>query len=104
MCRLTDAWNTHSVSEDGCHHVYHHNKVKKPIQMDQVTLVRVRTLEIAKNACHLNTLGCSVCTSFNAFIAERLIKTSHSEPLKIKIPSKNMRDKQTNTPIIHSVY
>jgi hypothetical protein len=24
-------------------------------------------------------------------------------PLKIKIPSKNMREKQTNTPIIHSV-
>jgi hypothetical protein len=25
-------------------------------------------------------------------------------PLKIKIPSKNMRKKPTNTPIIHSVY
>jgi hypothetical protein len=25
-------------------------------------------------------------------------------PLKIKIPSKNMREKPTNTPIIHSVY
>jgi hypothetical protein len=25
-------------------------------------------------------------------------------PLKIKIPSKNMREKATNTPIIHSVY
>jgi hypothetical protein len=25
-------------------------------------------------------------------------------PLKIKIPSKNMREKQENTPIIHSVY
>jgi hypothetical protein len=25
-------------------------------------------------------------------------------PLKIKIPSKNMRDKPTNTTIIHSVY
>jgi hypothetical protein len=24
--------------------------------------------------------------------------------LKIKIPSKNMREKTTNTPIIHSVY
>jgi hypothetical protein len=24
--------------------------------------------------------------------------------LKIKIPSKNMREKPTNTPIIHSVY
>jgi hypothetical protein len=25
-------------------------------------------------------------------------------PLKIKIPSKNMLEKPTNTPIIHSVY
>jgi hypothetical protein len=25
-------------------------------------------------------------------------------PLKIKIPNKNMREKPTNTPIIHSVY
>jgi hypothetical protein len=25
-------------------------------------------------------------------------------PLKIEIPSKNMREKPTNTPIIHSVY
>jgi hypothetical protein len=25
-------------------------------------------------------------------------------PLKLKIPSKNMREKLTNTPIIHSVY
>jgi hypothetical protein len=25
-------------------------------------------------------------------------------PLKIKIPGKNMREKPTNTPIIHSVY
>jgi hypothetical protein len=25
-------------------------------------------------------------------------------PSKIKIPSKNMREKPTNTPIIHSVY
>jgi hypothetical protein len=25
-------------------------------------------------------------------------------PLKIKIPSKNMREKPTQTPIIHSVY
>jgi hypothetical protein len=38
------------------------------------------------------------------FNAERLIKTSRSEPLKIKIPGKNMRKKPTNTPIIHSVY
>jgi hypothetical protein len=82
MCRLADAWNTHSVSEDGRHHVYHHNKIMKPIQMDQVTLARVRTLEIVKHVCHLNTSGCSVCTCFNAFNAERLIKTSRSEPFK----------------------
>jgi hypothetical protein len=36
--------------------------------------------------------------------AERLIKTLRNEPFKIKIPSKNMREKSTNTPIIHSVY
>jgi hypothetical protein len=38
------------------------------------------------------------------FNAERLIKTSRVSPLKIKISSKNMREKPTNTPIIHSVY
>jgi hypothetical protein len=38
------------------------------------------------------------------FNAERHIKTSRSKPFKIKIPSKNMREKPTNTPIINSVY
>jgi hypothetical protein len=38
------------------------------------------------------------------FNAKRHIKASRSEPLNIKIPSKNMREKPTNTPIIHSVY
>jgi hypothetical protein len=38
------------------------------------------------------------------FNAERLIKKSRSEPFKIKIPSKNMREKPTNATIIHSVY
>jgi hypothetical protein len=36
--------------------------------------------------------------------AERLIKTSRSEPFKNEIPHKNMREKLTNTPIIHSIY
>jgi hypothetical protein len=38
------------------------------------------------------------------FKSERLIKSSAVSPLKIKIPSKNLREKPTNTPIIHSVY
>jgi hypothetical protein len=33
------------------------------------------------------------------------LKIRHAvSPLKIKIPSKNMREKSTNTPIIHLVY
>jgi hypothetical protein len=38
------------------------------------------------------------------FNAERLIKTSRLSALKIKIPSKNMREKPTNATIIHSFY
>jgi hypothetical protein len=38
------------------------------------------------------------------FNAERLIKTSQVSPLKIKIPSKNMREKPTNATIIYSVF
>jgi hypothetical protein len=56
-------------------------------------------------------LDCKVITSnseiiYYPFNAERLIKTSRSEPFKIKIPSKNtsIREKPTNTPIIHLVY
>jgi hypothetical protein len=37
----------------------------------------------------------------NPFNAERCCAVN---PLKFKIPSKNMREKTTNTPIIHSVY
>jgi hypothetical protein len=33
------------------------------------------------------------------------LRSHHAvSPLKIKIPSKNMRKKPTNAPIIHSVY
>jgi hypothetical protein len=38
------------------------------------------------------------------FNTEQLIKTSPSEPLEIKIHSKNMRENPTNATIIHSVY
>jgi hypothetical protein len=38
------------------------------------------------------------------FNPERLRRRRAVSPLKIKIPSKNMREKPTNTPIIHSVY
>jgi hypothetical protein len=36
--------------------------------------------------------------------AERLIKRSRSDSLKIKISNKYMREKPTNTRIIHSIY
>jgi hypothetical protein len=50
----------------------------KPAQMDQVTLARVKTLEIVEHICHLNTLGCSVCTSFNNLITSIIkIKNRH---------------------------
>jgi hypothetical protein len=41
---------------------------------------------------------------FLTLYAERIVKTSRNEHLKIKIPGKNIREKPTNTPIIHSVY
>jgi hypothetical protein len=41
---------------------------------------------------------------YQLFNTERLVKTSRIEPFKNKIPSKNMREKPTNTPIIYSVY
>jgi hypothetical protein len=41
---------------------------------------------------------------FNPLTPNDLLKTSRSKPFKIKIPSKNMREKPTNTQVIHSVY
>jgi hypothetical protein len=38
------------------------------------------------------------------FNVERLIRRRAVSPLKIKIPSKNTREKPINTPVIHSVY
>jgi hypothetical protein len=51
----------------------------KLTQMDPVTLAAVTTLEIVQNECHLNTLGCSACTSFNNLITSIIkIKTNTS--------------------------
>jgi hypothetical protein len=41
---------------------------------------------------------------FNPLTPNDLQRRRRVSPLKIKIPSKNMREKPTNTPIIHSVY
>jgi hypothetical protein len=40
----------------------------------------------------------------NPLTPNDLYRRSAVSPLKIKISSKNMREKATNTPIIHSVY
>jgi hypothetical protein len=40
----------------------------------------------------------------NPLTPKDLQKVRPLSPLKIKIPSKHMREKPTNTPIIHSVY
>jgi hypothetical protein len=42
--------------------------------------------------------------SVNPLTLNDLKRCCAVSPLKIKIPSKNMREKPTNTPIIHSVY
>jgi hypothetical protein len=42
--------------------------------------------------------------SVNPLMPNKLEIRRAVSPLKIKIPSKNMREKPTNTPIIHSVY
>jgi hypothetical protein len=41
---------------------------------------------------------------FNPLTPTDLNRRRKVSPLKINIPSKNMREKPTNTPIIHSVY
>jgi hypothetical protein len=41
---------------------------------------------------------------FTPLTPNDLLKRRAASPLKIKIHSKNMREKATNTPIIHSVY
>jgi DNA polymerase III delta prime subunit len=40
----------------------------------------------------------------NPFTLNHLLRRHAMSPLKIKITGKNMREKPTNTPIIHSVY
>jgi hypothetical protein len=42
--------------------------------------------------------------SLNSLTPNDLKRRRAVSPLKIKIPSKNMREKSTNTPIIYSVY
>jgi hypothetical protein len=42
--------------------------------------------------------------SVNPLTPNDLYRRRAVSPLKIKIPSKNMRQKPTNIPIIHSVY
>jgi hypothetical protein len=42
-------------------------------------------------------------TTVNPFTPNVLQRRRALSPLKIKIPSKNMLEKPTNTPIIHSV-
>jgi hypothetical protein len=41
---------------------------------------------------------------FNPLTPNDFIKRCAVSPLKIKIPSKNVLEKPTNTPVIHSVY
>jgi hypothetical protein len=41
---------------------------------------------------------------FNPLTPNDLYRRRAMSALKIKIPSKNIREKLTNTPIIHSVY
>jgi hypothetical protein len=41
---------------------------------------------------------------FNPLKSKDLKRHREVRPLKIKIPSKNMREKPTNTPITYSVY
>jgi hypothetical protein len=41
---------------------------------------------------------------FNPLTPNDLRRRRAVSPLKIKIPSKDMHEKPTNTPIIHSVY
>jgi hypothetical protein len=42
--------------------------------------------------------------NINPLKPKDLLRRRAVSPLKIKIPSKNMREKPTNTPIIYSVY
>jgi hypothetical protein len=43
-------------------------------------------------------------SAVNTLTPNDLYRSRAVSPLKIKIPSKNMREKPTNTPIIDSVY
>jgi hypothetical protein len=52
--------------------------------------------------CGLITLV--ICSSFNPLTPNNLQRHRAVSPLKIKIPSNNMREKPINTPLIHSVY
>jgi hypothetical protein len=52
----------------------------------------------------IHTLILAYFPSFNPLTPNALQRRRAMSPLKIKIPSKNMREKPTNTPIIHSVY
>jgi hypothetical protein len=47
---------------------------------------------------------CSETLAFNALTPNNLLRHRAVSPLKIKIPSKNMREKPTNTPIINYVW
>jgi hypothetical protein len=50
----------------------------KLAQVEPVTLAKVTTLEIVQHVCHLNTLGCSACTSFNNLITSIIKIKTHT--------------------------
>jgi hypothetical protein len=52
----------------------------------------------------VETLGSDITALVNPLTPNDLERRRAVSPLKIKIPSKNICEKPTNTPIIHSVY
>jgi hypothetical protein len=52
----------------------------------------------------INTVSAPQFLYINPLVSKDLSRRRAMSPLKIKIPSKNMREKPTNTPTIQSVY
>jgi hypothetical protein len=56
------------------------------------------------NSVKLRMRVCKLTSGVNPLTPKDLKRRRSLSPLKIKIPSENMREKPTNATIIHSVY
>jgi hypothetical protein len=98
-CWIAKATNTHSE------YVILFPFTRHQWLRERVLLLRYTCIDCLVRKFLLHCCGTEVwLEGINPLTPNDLYRRHAVSPLKIKIPSKSMREKPTNTPIIHSVY